>query len=64
MKIVCAWCKRRLGEKEPFNDRRTTHVLCPVCKDEFFPATGKNNRYVSRWKDTLRVYRGGQSWLT
>lgn len=42
MKIVCAWCKKRLGEKEPFEDKRVTHSQCPACKAEFFPATIKN----------------------
>jgi hypothetical protein len=44
MKIVCAWCKLVLGEKEPLEDKQLTHGLCEKCRAEFFPATVKNNK--------------------
>lgn len=31
MKIVCAWCGKYLGEKEPMSDTGTTHGLCQEC---------------------------------
>ncbi len=31
MKIVCAWCERELGEKEPLEDKDTTHGMCFRC---------------------------------
>ena len=35
MKIVCAWCKRHLGEKEvsqlPKDRPAITHTICPAC---------------------------------
>lgn len=31
MKIVCSWCKKLLGEKEPFEDQSETHAKCPEC---------------------------------
>ncbi len=32
MKIVCAWCKKSMGEKEPLNDGRISHGICPECR--------------------------------
>ena len=34
MKIICAWCKEPIGEKEPLNDPRITHGICNDCKEE------------------------------
>ena len=31
MRIVCSWCKKFLGEKEPFDDSSETHAKCPTC---------------------------------
>jgi hypothetical protein len=31
MIIVCAWCKRTYGEKEPLDDKSTTHGMCEEC---------------------------------
>ena len=28
---ICAWCKKKIGEKEPFDDRRETHGICDDC---------------------------------
>lgn len=32
MKIVCAWCKSNMGEKEPKEDDSITHSICPACR--------------------------------
>ena len=32
MKVICAWCKKSLGEKEPLKDKRETHGICPSCE--------------------------------
>jgi len=34
MKLICAWCRKEgkpdlMGEKEPLEDQRETHGLCP-----------------------------------
>jgi hypothetical protein len=29
--IVCSWCKKVQGEKEPLKDRRNTHTICSSC---------------------------------
>lgn len=31
MNIKCAWCKKDMGEKEPLDDKSTTHTICPKC---------------------------------
>ena len=31
MKIVCSGCKIDLGEKEPKEDSRESHTICPKC---------------------------------
>lgn len=31
MVIICAWCKKTLGEKEPFDNPSTTHGICTEC---------------------------------
>ena len=28
MKIICSWCKKFLGEKEPYDDPSETHGRC------------------------------------
>jgi len=37
MRIVCAWCKKDMGEKPPYEDKGTTHSICPECKAKHFP---------------------------
>jgi hypothetical protein len=32
MKRRCAWCSKVYGHKQPLRDRRTTHGMCPTCK--------------------------------
>ena len=34
MKIVCAWCKKDLGEKKPLKDKAITHGMCQACYDK------------------------------
>lgn len=35
MKIICAWCKKDMGEKPPLDDERVTHTICPECILDF-----------------------------
>jgi len=32
MIVICAWCKRALGMKEPMEDERITHGICLECQ--------------------------------
>ena len=36
MIIVCAWCKKELGEKEPIEDKSITHTICSDCEKKMF----------------------------
>lgn len=34
MKIICSWCKKFMGEEEPFDDLSETHAKCAECLKE------------------------------
>jgi hypothetical protein len=51
MKIVCAWCKSKLYEVEPFEDERTSHGMCIPCRDDALKElTGRDGDDVQMWK--------------
>ena len=31
MIIICSWCGKELGEKEPFEDESASHTKCEEC---------------------------------
>jgi hypothetical protein len=33
MVIVCAWCQKYMGCKEPFDEASVSHGICPECSD-------------------------------
>ena len=34
MKINCSWCKKFMGEKEPYDDPSTSHGKCVECLEK------------------------------
>lgn len=34
MLVVCAWCGKDLGTKEPLSDTSVTHGICPECLEK------------------------------
>ena len=34
MLIICSWCKKKLGEKEPLEDKKETHEICEECYEK------------------------------
>ena len=34
MILICAWCKKNLGEKRPLHNKGITHVICKFCADK------------------------------
>jgi hypothetical protein len=52
MKIVCFQCKKEIGEKAPFPDKRETHALCYRCLKQLLER---------RFADKERL-REGQLW--
>jgi len=41
MKVVCAWCGRKIGEKEGPEDK-ISHGICPSCKKKLVDDSKKN----------------------
>lgn len=39
MLVICAWCKKQVGTKEPLSDTSATHTICYKCKEIYFPET-------------------------
>lgn len=35
MKIICSYCRKEMGEKDPVEDTRPSHSICPDCDDHF-----------------------------
>jgi len=33
MQVVCTWCDKDMGEKEPLENKDTTHGMCQACYD-------------------------------
>ena len=33
-KIICGWCTKDMGEKEPLEDKVITHSICRPCSDD------------------------------
>lgn len=31
MKVICAWCKKPMGEKTPYDNNSITHGMCKKC---------------------------------
>ena len=43
MIVVCSYCRKQIEEKEPYEDKRQSHSICPVCYDYHVPQLlGKN----------------------
>lgn len=37
MVVICSYCRKKVGEKEPYEDKRHSHGICPVCYDLHIP---------------------------
>ena len=35
MKIICSYCRKNMGEKEPLTNQGPTHGICPECFEHF-----------------------------
>ena len=33
MRVICAWCKKKMENKEPLEDNRISHSCCEKCFD-------------------------------
>jgi len=43
MIIKCAWCRKDMGEKPPYEDKSITHTICEECKEKNFPEKKEGN---------------------
>lgn len=34
MKVICAWCKKDMYDKAPFEDKTVSHSICPECEEK------------------------------
>ena len=41
MIVVCAWCKAKIGEEEPLEDKSITHGICASCARKMWDETIK-----------------------
>jgi len=41
--ILCAWCGKNLGEKEPLEDKSITHGICKECKKQLLADLNKKD---------------------
>ena len=51
MEIVCAWCKKHMGRKEPLEDKSISHTICRECSIKFLgidPVTGERVKQDTR----------------
>ena len=35
MKVICSYCRKKMGEKEPFNNNSVSHSMCQECYDYY-----------------------------
>jgi hypothetical protein len=49
----CAWCKRVLGQKPPYNDRAVTFGMCCACYGVVLPL----NEADRTWEPLRRDHR-------
>lgn len=33
MQVICAWCNKDLGQKEPLEETKVSHGICPICME-------------------------------
>lgn len=48
MQIICSWCKKLIGEKEPLEDKIISHTICLECEKLHFPI--KEGKHVQAEK--------------
>jgi len=61
MIIRCAWCKKILGEKPPYEDKSYTDTICEECLAKHFPGKDFKNQsaikaeheHLSDWWDKM-----------
>ncbi len=62
--IICAWCGKCMGEKEPYEDKSITHGICPSCLAKYFPKKKDSlpQTHHSIPRDDLKRIAGKYGW--
>ena len=58
MKVLCAWCKKDLGEKSPLENKSISHAICSECEARMEAQTDAIE--IEEAKKPVRSY--GKSW--
>lgn len=53
MKVICSYCRKKMGEKEPFNDYSVSHGMCQECYDYY--AEQINGLSLDKFLDKLEA---------
>lgn len=40
-RVICAWCKKELGEKEVLKEGEISHGICQECREKILPRNDK-----------------------
>jgi len=49
MIIQCSWCKRKMGEKPPIEDKRITHGICSECVNKLEEENYDRSNTKNKW---------------
>lgn len=54
MILVCSWCDREMGQKEPLEDCRITHGICVACYRETLADLQARNKKSEKTENAER----------
>jgi hypothetical protein len=61
MKIICSWCGKKMGEKEPLSDPSVTNGMCRPCLGRMARRIGFSEEEIQKaWpeeEDTIEEMR-------
>jgi len=64
MKIICMYCKKFIGEKEPLNDPDISHGICQECMEKKYQKEKKIENIIFKENETrvkcLKWYSQGE----
>ena len=60
MIIECAWCDRKMGEKEPLSDKRVSHGICKKCSKKVLKESEEKKIIRCPYCDTYFFFTEGQ----
>ena len=57
MKVICSYCRKEIGEKEPFDDGRISHSICEDCHGYYSKQTAgiSFDEYLNRFDNPVFI---------